>query len=276
MWGTIEEYLAGDKKMETKQVAGGVIVSVTLCITAFASSPSTIVLDFETEDDFTTPLVNGQSISTPPEFGNLVSITTAGLNSLGPAIFDSSFAGPNLSGPDADLIVGLGNILILQDSENPTQTVPDIFDVPNDEDAGGSLIFSFTNPVRLLSLVLIDINGENQDVFMTLTDIAGATRNYAVPSHWTFDIAREGPLGYDTLDLTTLAPQVGEGGSSATASESASFNPNAVIRLNVEFSGSAGLDNLTFIPEPAMILLFGSGFALIWRNNRAHKKVKHL
>ena len=36
------------------------------------------VIDFETEDDFVTPLVNGQAISSPPFFGNLVSINGFG------------------------------------------------------------------------------------------------------------------------------------------------------------------------------------------------------
>src|SRR6185503_15787733 len=47
---------------------------------------------FDTEDDDTTALVNGQQIDT--EFGNIFSITGSG-NNNGPAIFDSSNPGPN-------------------------------------------------------------------------------------------------------------------------------------------------------------------------------------
>jgi len=65
---------------------------------------SRITLDFQVEDDFTTPLVNGQDISTPAEFGALVSITSTGMNA-GAAIFDSTPAGPNDPSQDRDLLV---------------------------------------------------------------------------------------------------------------------------------------------------------------------------
>ena len=74
-------------------VCGLAVLFVTTAINA------AIVLDFETEDDFTTPLVNGQDISTPPEFGNLVFISSTG-NNLGAAIFDSDPNGPNAGGPE--------------------------------------------------------------------------------------------------------------------------------------------------------------------------------
>ena len=47
-----------------------------------------------------TPLANGQDITTPPEFGNLVAIEGFGPHTFGAAIFDSTPGGPNAGGPD--------------------------------------------------------------------------------------------------------------------------------------------------------------------------------
>ena len=121
-----------------------------------AASAGAITIDFETEDDFSTALVDGQDISTPPEFGNLIAISTpagelASNLHNGPAIFDSNGAG----GPDPDLQVGLGNILILQcDSSNggcanDTQTVSGIFDEPNDQRDGGTIEIDFLQTVEI-------------------------------------------------------------------------------------------------------------------------------
>jgi hypothetical protein len=212
---------------------------------------SATVLDFEFEDDFTTPLVNGQDISTPPEFGNLVSISDAGAGHLGTAVFDSDTGGPNAGGPDPDLLVDLGNILILQSADSPAQTVAGIFDTPNDSATGGSIIVDLLLPSYLISIDLIDINGGGQ------TDV---TRVYDVPSEWTGE--NTSTQGWDTLDLTTLLAQPGLGtGGSATAVEDTGFDPYNVRKLEVDFSGSGGVDNLTFrtIPEPGTMALLGLG-----------------
>ncbi|MFT5283862.1 MAG: hypothetical protein ACI8TQ_000012 [Planctomycetota bacterium] len=73
-----------------------------------------------------------------------------------------------------------------------------------------------------------------------------------VPAGWTDDLT-QGPTAAGTLDLTSLAPQPGLL-ASATALESFCFKPDGVTRLEVLFSGSAALDNLTFRPG-----LTGSG-----------------
>ena len=113
-------------------------------------------VDFSTEDDGVTPLVNGQAID--DEFGNLFTITSddATMDHNGPAIFDTDPAGPNAGGADEDLLVGLGNALILQNSELPQQTVPGIFDTPDDEQNKsdlGQVEFNFLNPTELLATI---------------------------------------------------------------------------------------------------------------------------
>ncbi|MBW2697780.1 MAG: hypothetical protein JRE70_14970, partial [Deltaproteobacteria bacterium] len=65
------------------------------------------VIDFETEDDFTTPLINGQIVdpTVDPddiEFGNLFDFTTTANGHIGATIFDSDPLGPNQFGGDPD------------------------------------------------------------------------------------------------------------------------------------------------------------------------------
>src|SRR5262249_28976660 len=88
-----------------------------------------LFLDFETEDDFATPLGNGQHIDA--EFGRLVRISSAGVN-LGATTFDTTPGGPNDPGIDADMLFGHGNVLILQSSDYAAQSVPGFFDTVTD------------------------------------------------------------------------------------------------------------------------------------------------
>lgn len=203
-----------------------------------------VALDFQSEDDFTTVLVNGQTISSPPEFGNLVSITSSGPNA-GAAIFDSTPGGPNDPSQDPDLLVDSGHILMLQTNANTTQTVPGIFDRPNDDEDGGSLLFSFTAPVLLQSVDLVDIDaGADEASSVILTDALGRTRVYSIPPGWTGDILLAQP-GMLTLDLTTLGAQPGFA-SSATASQHPSFDANQVMTLEVRLGSSGAIDNLSW------------------------------
>jgi hypothetical protein len=213
-----------------------------------------LTVDFDTEDDFATPLVNGQDLSTPPEFGELFALSSSGPN-IGPAIFDSTPGGPNDPSQDRDLLVGLGNLLILQTGDAPMQTVPGIFDRPNDDEDGGTLFFSFTRPLEVLSLELVDIDsGSEQQAMVTLTDGAGRSRIYDVPSRWTEDILADGPPGFRTLDTTTLLPQPGFA-SVATAMEDPGFDPQDVVLLAVSFGSSGAMDGLE-LRIPCVLLDF--------------------
>lgn len=222
---------------------------------AYDTVPLTFTLDFETEDDFTTPLLNGQDLSTPPEFGRLVSLSAAqpalGSPHQGPAVFDSSPAGPNAGSSDPDLLVGLGNVLILQ--ENPGQTVAGFFDQPDDSRDGGTLAFEFSGfdfieKVEPRAIDLIDVDSAGNGLRVTLTDVLGRTRVFQVPASWTGDRAADGPPGFGTLDLTTLDPQPGFA-STATATGDVAFLPGEVVRLEVEMTGSGAIDNLVFTRE---------------------------
>jgi hypothetical protein len=209
------------------------------------------VADFEGGDDQArTPLVNGQSLSSPPEFGRTLLLASAGPN-LGPAIFDSTPLGPNQWAQDRDLLVGQGNVLVLQNLDAPLQTVPGIFDRPNDDHRGGTLAFSFAHgPVEPAHVDLVDIDlGAGQSASVTLFDAANRRRTYWVPAGWTEDVQVHGPPGVRTLDLTTLAPQPGFA-STATATEIPGFDPRAVVRVEVHLGSSGAIDQLCWDPYP--------------------------
>lgn len=237
-------------------VRSGAVVSLTnedFLDIIYDAPPVVYGLDFETEDDFTTPLVDGQDLSTPPEFGRLVSLSSrqrpTGAPHFGLAVFDSSPTGPNRTSSDPDLLVGLGNILLLQ--ENSFQSVPGIFDFPDDTANGGTVVFDFTafgilEKVEPRSIDLIDVDASSMVV--SLFDVLGHTRVYTVPSGWTKDVVNDGPPGYGTLDLTTLAAQAGFT-STATVASDQEFLPDEVARVEVALRGSGAVDNLVFARE---------------------------
>lgn len=202
--------------------------------------PTCFTLDFSTEDDFATALVDGQHINT--EFGNLVSLSSTGMNA-GMGIFDSSNPGPNNPSQDLDLLTNTGNILILQTTNFPPDG-NDIFPVPNDDDDGGSVTFAFASAVAPMSVDLIDVDGSDDPGSVVLTDGSGNTRTYSVPANWTGDLTLAQP-GIGTLDLTTLAAQPGFG-SNVTASEDMGFDGNNVVSIVVNLGGSGGIDNLSW------------------------------
>lgn len=206
-----------------------------------------VTLDFETEDDFATALENGQDIATPDEFGVLVDISTTGDNQGG-ACFDTTVDGPNAGGPDPDLLVDLGNVLMLQSNDDPEQTDPGYFDTPNDSARGGTIYFDFVHDSELFSIDLIDIDSGGQSAVVTLVDAAGRLRVYDVPSNWTGDVSQDDVQGYGTLDLTTLDPQPGFE-STATATEDNGFDPAHVVELEVFFESSGATDNLVLCPK---------------------------
>lgn len=255
-------------------------------------SPSAAVttIDFET-DDGGNVLINGQAINstliapdTVAEFGNVVNIGSRVIGSgghLGPAIFDSTPGGPNAGSQDPDLLVGLGNVLMLQNNDSPgfsiDPTYGKVFDLPNDEATvsdRGAIVFDFLNPVELLSIDLIDVNG-GVNVIVTLTDAGGDQRVYDVPTKWTTDLT-VALNGWQTLDLTTLLPQPSEvnaiGGDAVVTLNDPGFDPQDVIQLDVAIVGSSpsgALDNIVFIPEPGAMVLLGLGALGLRRRRKA-------
>ncbi len=234
-----------------------IVVSMILCT---ASDAVAETITFE-------GLGNGQHINTPFEVSPLVDIHGGAGMHLGAAIFDSTVGGPNdfLGAPDLDLLVDLGNILILQENNSPNMT-GDFFDEPNDESHGGEVIFDFLHPIRALSIDLVDIDtGAATDVI--LTDILGLQRVYSTPDDWTTDVLIA-PMGWQTLDLTTLANQSSAAnamGGDATVMEDLGFDAGNVIQMVVNFSGSGAVDNLhVTVPEPStLVLLVMAAFSLV-------------
>lgn len=228
----------------------------------YDAAPTLLTFDFETEDDFATPLANGQDLTTPPEFGRIFALSTrqptSGPQHQGAAVFDTDAGGPNAASSDQDLLVGLGNALMLQ--ENPGQTVPGFFDLPDDSANGGSIVFDFSplafiEKAEPVAIDLIDVDGAGGGVKIFLTDVLGRGRIFSVPNGWTEDINIDGPPGYRTLDLTTLAPQPGFA-STATATSHPDFLPGEVVRMEVVLIGSGAIDNLVLAREADPVVAF--------------------
>jgi hypothetical protein len=276
-----------------------------LACVRLANASTVYTIDFETEDDFVTPLVHGQAIystgrpnvvdpavpygsDTVLEFGNLfnVSSTVIGIDGhLGPAIFDTDATDTlPANTTDDDLLVGLGNVLMLQADELPATTVHAtqglVFTTPNDDahfHDRGSIVFDFLAPnVHLISIDLVDVDpGVMMDVI--LTDVNGKKRTYDVPFAWTTDITVN-PAGYQTLDLETLLNQPAAPlatGGDATAVEQLGFDDSQIARLQIKILGgspSGAIDNVVFavVPEPSVMALCTLALLMFGRLRRTN------
>ena len=206
---------------------------------------ATFVLDFET-DDMGNPMVHGTKVDTEYDGGPNFPVTITGsvnASALNTAAILDSTTGP--AAQDPDLLVGKGNILILQNDLNLTECPAGsgVYCAHNDDEHGGTLSFAFSLPVRPASLVLVDIDTPHPTNTVVLTDSTGLTRTYTVPAGWTGDLVTDGPPGFRTLLLDSTADQLGFA-STATASEQAGFNQLDVIRIDVNLGGSGAVDDL--------------------------------
>jgi len=211
--------------------------------------PQCVTLDFEADDEGN-PMPHGAKVDTEFDGGTVYPVTiTSYVHASGQntAAILNSTTGP--AAVDPDLLVGKGNILILQNDANLSQCPPasGIYCSHNDDEDGGMLSFAFDVPVSPSSIVLIDIDAGDATTLVVLVDSEGEKRTYTVPANWTGDQLENGPPGYGRLDLTTLASQPGFL-STATAAEQAGFDWNAVVKIDVILGGSAGVDDLTWCP----------------------------
>jgi hypothetical protein len=205
-----------------------------------------ITLDFTASNEG--PLAHGQDLETPGETFDCVTISGGPigggpLGNAGAAIFDST-GGP--AGQDPDLMVGQGNILILQNNENAQVLTKsgDFYAHPNDDHDGGTLTFTFCEPADATTIDLIDIDDANGPGFpdgatVVLTDVNGFTHTITVPDGWTAN------GGVGVLDLKTLANQTGVSGD-ATASEQVGYDNTSVVSIAVTLESSGAVDNLEF------------------------------
>lgn len=252
------------------------IAALSLFALAGVASAGVVVVDFTTEDDGVTPLLNGQHIETDganTEFGTIFDLyVPSASDHLGGVIFDTSSAGPNNGGQDPDLLVDLGNALTFQSTSAPNQTIPGFFDPAND--AVGMGVFEFTmlqSGLGLTEITLIDADS-GYGLVVTMTDTNGLTRTITVGSNFSYDIDSTnvpGALGYSVLDLTTLAVQVGEGGGTASGVEDMGFNPNDLASFTLMHTGSGAFDNFTFVPTPGAAGLLGVAGLVAVRRRRA-------
>lgn len=280
--------------MKRVYATGLLLCLVVFCAQAVAVGPITI--DWETEDDFTTPLINGQSIGTLSglpgetvfEFGDLINVSSTSVYfkaHLGPAIFDSDTGGPNDGGGafDPDLLVDLGNILILQNDFSP-DTILDpnyglVFEEPNDEANfadRGSIIVDFLDPVELISIIMVDINGNGHST-VRVFDLEGDERIYNVPQKWTTDVTVD-PTGWHTLFLNTLDPQPSHanaiGNDATVIFNSPDYNPFSVVRIDVALDGdpaSSGIDSIVWVPEATTLSLLAVGSLVVFCRRRSHR-----
>jgi len=246
-----------------------------LPLLALAAGPAgAVTIDFE-------GLANGTELLGAEFAGVTISSSDKGTSHLGPTIFDSSKPGPNDAGGDPDLLVGLGNVMILQNTAFPTQTVAGVFDTPNDEadfspTGEGHALFTFDSAIELQTITLIDLNG-GAEVDVLLTDLLGNTLEYEVPEMWTNDIDDCGFTcdGFAILDLQELGAQAGEpgaGGVTPAPTVIGAYDDTQVVTMELRFHGanpSAAIDDITFVPEPGTAVLVGLGLAAVGARRRS-------
>lgn len=204
-----------------------------------------LTIDFRTEDDFVTVLRNGQGVSSL--FGRYVTISATGPNA-GPAVFESTPGGPNQDTEDLDLLVGKGNVLILQGDPSISRGR---YDNPGASALGGTLRVDLTTPSSVFSIDLVDISAgpPAHSATVTLTDDVGKRRTFVVPGGWTGNTATSGRPRFRTLQLNTLANQPGFA-ATATATEESGFRSGRVATVEVQLTSRGGVDNLNFCTPP--------------------------
>lgn len=281
------------------------LATLACCIPVWTAQA--VVIDFETEDDLTTPLIAGQIVDTAydaadPEFGNLFTLSKQARTGgeIGLTIFDSDQTPAQLASQgidDDDLLVGLGNILIMQNGNRTYKLMNDEYGAyyarPDDSAAMNPIawVFDFTAPVYLQAIDLIDIDSK-VNATLVLTDVEGLTATYFVPEDWTGDISETpGIDGYETLyfGMPQMVPRPTLEAANALVADTDTygdmsdveittdkgFDLTQVTKLSIQFAGtspSAGIDNLVFneVPEPGTIcLLLATGSMVMLRRRTA-------
>ncbi len=225
-----------------------------------AGGSGAMTLDFS-------PFADGQAVDGQDVGFGVIANGTGG---AGAAIFDTA-AASNCSGaaPDLDLCVaGQGNVLIVQSASDPTQTVPGIFDRPNDQ-ADFMLTLVWPTPVTLESMTLIDWDTGTGGSMITIMDVMGNTAVWSFPSeNWTGEV---GP-GNDGLGVFLLndfmSAQVDNGPAASVPTVDPGFDPSQAKSLSVKNPSSGAIDDITFTPEPSTAVLVAFGLLGLIRAGR--------
>ncbi len=241
-----------------------VVALFAACGMVSIAQAENVTFDF---DDDGAPIVNGQMLESPNAFGTVFDIVSIGPN-LGAAAFDSDPFGPNMNSLDQDLLLDMGNILILQSPDFPGSS-GSVFEIPNDANDGGAITFDFSPAGFAVGVESIDvIDLDVGDVTMTLTDGMGRTRMVTIPSAYTGDIT-EGAPGVATIDFTGGAQESPNiAGLFTEVFVEAGFNGSDVVSLLIDAPQSGAFDNLSFVPEPTTGLLLLLGCAAAIRRRR--------
>ena len=218
----------------------------TSCFSVFCPQPiDCFVADFET-DDSGAGIAHGARVNTEFDGGFNYPVTITG--SANPTLANTAAILNSTTGPaaqDPDLLVGRGNILILQNDSNQSTCGPDVYCTHNDDEDGGSLSFVFNVPTAPQSIVLVDSDSTDGTWTVVLTDSSARTRTYTVPANWTGDMVTDATSGWGTLALNVLVTQPGFG-SNATVSQTFDFDQTAVVSIVVNIGGSGAVDDLSW------------------------------
>ncbi|MEE4186063.1 MAG: thrombospondin type 3 repeat:Cna B-type [Gammaproteobacteria bacterium] len=221
------------------------IIKTSLAVALIDTSASAAVIDFEgfasgriIDDEYAPAVtISARNFSAGPDFAVIFDTDnpTGGDNDLG-APFNSLNAGLTQD-------YRPGNVLIIQERNNCKLTAG-FCTVADDEGSrpAGQIRFTFASPVILQSLDFFDIETDETNPKKSAVQL--------------FDINDK-----EILAGTFSVPSTG---GDNLWSQLVFGNVEGVKRLKITMAGSGAIDNLTYVPVPAAVWLFGSALIGLW------------
>lgn len=207
-----------------------------------SASASSIVIDFEADQD-SNPLSAGTLISNQYDDLFTLSVWSSRRGSQSAMIFDTD----NFTGGDNDLAVNVGNAIIISEDGDASD--------PDDEARGGRFIFDFTNDISEFGLTILDIENPANNT-ITLFD--------GTDSSGPISLSSFGLTGWGDASIVTINPF-----------STSFYGLNQVDKIEIAVSTSAAIGDVSIspVPEPATMLLFGTGIAGLAAIGRRRKKI---